>query len=295
LTGTSLLAVPNVSEGRDTDTITQIVQAVRSSPNVHLLDVHSDRDHQRSVFTVAAGPGHLAPAVVRAAHEAVARINLAEHAGAHPRIGALDIAPIVYLDERDAGPGCAEALVLADRLGDEVQLPVFLYGVLGAGRTRAEVRRGGPEELARRLSAGEIRPDFGPPRLHPSAGAVLVGARPPLVAFNVELAPPANLQDARAIAADIRQGGSAGMPGLRALGLWLGERDVAQVSMNVEDHRALPLAAIVAAIADRATPTRAELVGLAPRSALEGFPADLPLASSGTIEDALASARRHCD
>ncbi len=120
---------------------------------------------------------------------------------------------------------------------------------------------------------------------------MLVGARPPLVAFNVELAPPATLEDARAIAAEIREGGPAGFPGLRALGVWLDERGVAQVSMNVEDHLAVPLATVVAAIAKRSAPAGAELVGLAPRAALEGFPADLPFRGSGAIEDALATAK----
>jgi glutamate formiminotransferase len=295
LTCVTLLAVPNVSEGRDPQAVAQIAQAVKVNPGVQLLDVHSDPDHQRSVLTIAGGPGHLAPAIVRVAHAALATINLAEHAGVHPRIGALDVAPVVYVDDEDAGAACAEALVVADRLGEELGLPVFLYGVLGGGRTRTEIRRGGPDELARRLQVGELRPDFGPPQLHPSAGAVLVGARPPLVAFNVELAPPATLADARAIAADIRQGGPSGLSGVRALGLWLSNRGVAQVSMNVEDYRAAPLATIVAAIATRAAPARAELVGLAPQAALEGFPADLPFASSGTIEDALASGRSDCD
>ena len=289
MTAATLLAVPNVSEGRDPDVIAQVARAVVQSPGVRLLDVHSDRDHQRSVYTVSGSPGTLAEAVVNAAAEAVVSIDLAQHAGVHPRIGALDIAPIVYLRDEDAGAACAEALVLADRLGQELGLPVFLYGVLGGGRTRAEIRRGGPAELARRLAIGQLRPDFGPPRLHASAGGVLVGARPPLVAFNVELAPPATLEDARAIAADIRQGGPAGIPGLRALGVWLGERGVAQVSMNVEDHLAAPLATVVAAIAKRAVPAAAELVGLAPRAALEGFPTGLPFRSSGAIEDALAA------
>jgi glutamate formiminotransferase / 5-formyltetrahydrofolate cyclo-ligase len=290
LTATTLLAVPNVSEGRDSNAIARIARAVSRSPGVRLLDVHSDRDHERSVYTVSGSPGTLAEAVVNAGAEAVAGVDLASHAGAHPRIGALDIAPIVYLRDEDAGTACAEALVLGDRLGDELDLPVFLYGALGGGRTRAEIRRGGPEELARRLATGELRPDFGPPELHPSAGGVLVGARPPLVAFNVELAPPATVEDARAIAAEIREGGRAGLPGLRALGLWLGERGVAQVSMNVEDYLAVPLAAVVAAIAERAVPAGAELVGLAPRAALEGFPAELPFRGSGSIEDALAAA-----
>ncbi len=287
---TTLLAVPNVSEGRDPDAIARIAQAVTQSPGVRLLDVHSDRDHQRSVYTVSGSPGTLADAVVNAGAEALASIDLAKHAGGHPRIGALDIAPIVYLRDQDVGAASAEALVLADRLGDELELPVFLYGALGGGRTRAEIRRGGLEELARRLATGELHPDFGPARLHPFAGGVLVGARSPLVAFNVQLAPPATLEDARAIAADIREGGSTGFPGLRALGVWLGERGVAQVSMNVEDYLSAPLAAVVEAIAKRAALTGAELVGLAPRAALEGFPADLPFDSSGAIEDALAAA-----
>jgi glutamate formiminotransferase / 5-formyltetrahydrofolate cyclo-ligase len=291
LTAATLLAVPNVSEGRDQDTITRIARAIAQSPGVCLLDVHSDRDHQRSVYTASGSPGTLANAIVGGGAEILARVDLTSHVGAHPRIGALDVAPIVHLGEEDAGAACAEALVLADRLGDELELPVFLYGVLAGGRTRADIRRGGPEALARRLATGELRPDFGPSRLHPSGGGVLVAARPPLVAFNVELAPPATLEDARAIAADIREGGPAGLPGLRALGVWLGERKVAQVSINVEDYLAAPLATVVAAIAKRAAPARAELVGLAPRAALEGFPADLPFRSSGAIEDVLAAAK----
>lgn len=269
--------------------IRRIGEAFGDAPGVRLLDVHSDPDHQRSVFTLAGGPGTLVEAVLSGAREAIGRIDLSEHAGVHPRIGVLDIAPIVHLDERTAGAACAEALVVADRLGEELRLPVFLYGVLGGGRTRAEVRRGGGEELARRLAADELRPDFGPAEPHPTAGAVLVGARPLLVAFNVELASPAGHDDARRVAAAIREGGTAGLPGVRALGLWLDGRGVAQVSMNIEDHRAVPLAAVVDAISRHAVPARAELVGLAPRAALEGFPAELPLSSAGTIEDALGA------
>jgi glutamate formiminotransferase/glutamate formiminotransferase/formiminotetrahydrofolate cyclodeaminase len=290
LTASTLLAVPNVSEGREEEAIRRIGEAF-SGPGVRLLDVHSDRDHQRSVFTLCGAPGTLAPAIVNGAKEAIARIDLARHVGVHPRIGALDIAPIVHVEQESVGAACAEALVLGDRLGDELELPVFLYGALGGGRTRAEVRRGGSEELARRMAAGELRPDFGPAQPHPTAGAVLVGARPPLVAFNVELSPPATLEDARSIAAAIREGGADGLPGLRALGLWLDERGVAQVSLNVEDHLAVPLSAVVGAISRYATPARAELVGLAPRAALEGFPPDLPLDRARTIEDALAAAQ----
>jgi glutamate formiminotransferase/glutamate formiminotransferase/formiminotetrahydrofolate cyclodeaminase len=198
------------------------------------------------------------------------------------------VAPIVYLDPADRGAACAEALVLGDLLGEGLELPVFLYGELAQGRTRADLRRGGPANLGRRIDSGELRPDFGPRKLHPTAGAVLVGARPPLVAFNVELAPPATLEDARAIATAIREGGPEGLESLRAIGLWLSARDVAQVSTNVEDHRTTPLANVVAAIARHATPSRAELVGLAPRAAFDGFPVGLTVANRRTVEDALA-------
>ncbi|MBV9473373.1 MAG: hypothetical protein JO206_10425 [Solirubrobacterales bacterium] len=283
----TLLAVPNVSEGRDSSVIESVAGALRS--HARLLDVHSDRDHHRSVFTLAGPPGQLAEAVVRGAEQALASIDITAHQGVHPRIGAIDVAPVVYLDQRARGTACAEALVLADLLGAELGLPVFLYGALAGGRTRAQLRRGGPRELRRRIAAGELAPDFGPRELHPTGGAVLVAARAPLIAFNVELAAPATLEDARAIAASIREGGEHGLTGLRAIGLWLSHRGVAQVSMNVEDHGATPLAAVVSAISRYGTPAEAELVGLAPRAAFDGFPADLPVRGLRTIEDALGA------
>jgi glutamate formiminotransferase len=138
------------------------------------------------------------------------------------------------------------------------------------------------------MGRGALAPDFGPLRLHPTAGAALVAARPPLIAFNVELAPPARLDDARAIAARIREGGADGLPSVRALGIWLEDRATAQVSTNVEDYRATPLAALVQAISRHATPIAAELVGLAPRAAFDGFPPELPVANRRYIEDAIA-------
>jgi glutamate formiminotransferase / 5-formyltetrahydrofolate cyclo-ligase len=279
-----LLAIPNVSEGRDRTAVDAIAEAF----DARLLDVHLDPDHHRSVFTLAGEPGCLAGAVLSGAAEAVRRVDINRHVGIHPRIGAIDVAPIVYLDPAHRGAACAEALVLGDLLGHELELPVFLYGELAAGRTRAELRRGGPARLAERIEAGELRPEFGPRRLHPTAGAVLVAARPPLVAFNVELAAPATLEDARAIAALIREGGPEGLESVRAIGLWLDARGVAQVSTNVEDHRAVPLARVVEAVARHATPLGAELVGLAPRAAFDGFPEDLPVVNRRTVEDALA-------
>ena len=282
---TTLLAIPNVSEGRDQ----KAIEAIGAAFDARLLGIHSDPDHHRSVFTLAGAPGALAGAVLHGAAEAVRRIDVVNrHEGIHPRVGAIDVAPIVYLDPGDRGAAGAEALVLGDLLGSELDLPVFMYGELAQGRTRAELRRGGPANLARRIDTGELRPDFGPRRLHPSAGAVLVAARPPLIAFNVELAAPATVEDAKGIAARIREGGSEGLEGVRAIGLWLDARGVAQVSTNVEDHRAVPLARVVEAIARHAAPSGAELVGLAPAAAFEGFPEELPVANRRTVEDALA-------
>lgn len=279
----ALLAYPNVSEGRDQTTIAAVAAAFGDG----LLDVHSDPDHHRSAYTLAGEPGALADAVVRGAAEAVRRIQIDTHDGIHPRVGAIDVAPIIHINSGDRGAACAEALVLADRLGAELGLPVFLYGVLAGGRSRAQLRRGGPAELARRIAAGELAPNFGPDALHPTAGAVLVGARPPLIAFNVELGPAATLDDARAIAAKIREGGEEGLPGVRAIGLWLEHLGLAQVSTNVEDHRRASPAAVVAAVARHAPVAGAELVGLAPRAAFEDFPDDVALRGYETIEDAL--------
>ena len=156
-------------------------------------------------------------------------------------------------------------------LGTDLQLPVFLYGLLANGRTRAELRRGGPTELQRRIDAGELTPDFGPPNLHPTAGAVLVAAR--------RRSWPSTSSSSRRrrstpprIAARIREGGDEGLPGLRAIGLWLAQTNLAQVSTNVEDHRATPLRAVVEAVARHAKVEEAELVGLAPKAAFVQSP-----------------------
>lgn len=206
-----------------------------------------------------------------------------------PRVGTIDVAPIVYLEDADRGAACAEALVLADLLGQQLELPVFLYGDLAGGRTRAELRRGGPAVLNERVAAGELAPDFGPARLDDRAGAVLVAARAPLVAFNVELAPPATLIDAQRIAARLREGGSEGLPGVRAIGLWLQQSGVAQVSTNVEEHRRTPLAQVVAAVQRHAQVSQAELVGLAPRMAFDGFPREIPVRGKQILEDVLSN------
>jgi glutamate formiminotransferase len=279
----TLLAVPNVSEGRRPSVIDAIANAFGDG----LLDVHSDTDHHRTVFTAAGRPGTLADTVLSAARVAIERIDLTAHEGIHPRIGVVDIAPIVFLEPADRGAAQAEALVLGDGLSDELGLPVFLYGDLGRGRTRAELRRGGPDELARRMAAGELTPDFGPRAFDPHRGAVLLAARPPLVAFNLELAPPAALADAQRIAAEIRATADGGLPGVRAIGLMLEAGGLIQVSTNLEDHQATSPAELLAAVERRAPVAAAELVGLAPEAAFDGWPERIPVRNRRTIEQRL--------
>lgn len=262
-----LESVPNFSEGRDRATIDAIGAALSS--RARLLDVHTDPDHNRSVFTVVGENAALVDALVEAVACARDRIDLGLHEGAHPRIGAADVVPIVPLRPEHMERAKAAALQLAGRIG-ELALPVFLYGELAPGRGPAFFRSGGTEELAARLARGEVEPDFGPGDLHPTAGGVIVGARRPLIAFNVDLR-GATLEDARAIASAIRER-DGGFPGVRALGLELPSSGRVQVSMNVEDWEAAMLHEIVARVESEAAALgaavdRAELVGLMPAGA----------------------------
>lgn len=173
-----LIAVPNVSEGADPAVLDAITSAFTENADARVLGVHSDADHGRTVFTLAGAPGRLARALGRGAATAARHIDLSAHAGVHPHVGALDVAPVVFLTPAQRPAALAEALAAAAEIA-EVGLPVLLYGSLAQGRTRAELRRGGVTELARRVAAGELAPDFGPPRVDPRRGAVLVAARPP--------------------------------------------------------------------------------------------------------------------
>jgi glutamate formiminotransferase / 5-formyltetrahydrofolate cyclo-ligase len=278
----TLLAVPNVSEGRDADALGTIGAAFAAG-GARLLHESADPDHHRAVFTLAGEPGRLADAVASGAVAAAERIDVSRHRGEHPRVGAIDVAPIVYLDAADRGAACAEALILADLLG-QAGLAVLLYGELAGGRTRASLRRGGPETLAQRLAAGELETDAGPRDAHPTAGVVLVAARPPLAAFNLELAPGTTLETARAIAARIREGGEEGLPGVRALGLALERAGVVQVSTNVEDLSRVRPADVLAAVSRHAPVARAELIAPAPRAAWEGWPSGVRLDSPPPLE-----------
>ncbi len=274
----SLLAAPNVSEGRDAAAVEAVAAAFAAGDATRLLDVHHDADHHRAVITLAGSPGSLADALAAGAAEAVRRVDIGDGRGQHPHVGAVDVVPVVYLSPELRGAACAEALVAAEEIG-RLGVPVFLYGELAGAEqraaTRAQLRRGGVTALAERMRSGELTPDFGPPAPHPTAGATLVGARPPLVAFNLELAPPATLADARRIAAAVREGGAEGLPGVRAIGVALGHGP--QVSFNVERPVEVPLREVVAAVRRHAPVARAELVGLAPAAALAGFPGDVPV------------------
>ncbi|HEY7632080.1 MAG TPA: glutamate formimidoyltransferase [Thermoleophilaceae bacterium] len=270
-----LLTVPNVSEGTDAETIDAIGRAFAPAT---LLDLHTDPDHGRSVYSLAARHDELADALLSGARAAAARIDLRRHRGVHPHVGAIDVAPVVYLDDATREAARAEALTVGARIGEELEIPVFLYGDLAttdAQRERADIRRGGPAALTERMAAGELQPDYGPDHPHETAGAVLVTARPPLIAFNLDLDTD-DLELARRIAARLRESGG-GLPGVRAIGLYLPARERAQVSFNVHDHRAVPLRVLVEEVRSEAPVAEAELVGLAPKAAFEGFPDDLSI------------------
>jgi glutamate formiminotransferase len=261
-----LESVPNFSEGRDRTTIDAIGSALAGSARV--LDLHTDADHNRSVFTVVGSDQELADALLAGIAVAVERIDLRGHAGAHPRVGAADVVPIVPLEPGDMERARQLAVVVGSRIGVELDLPVFVYAPPDRGP--AFYRRGGPARLQERIDAGDVTVDFGPDRLHESAGGVILGARAPLIAFNVNL--HGTLDAAREIAAVVRERGG-GFPGVRALGLDLPSSGLVQVSMNVEDWQASPLTEIVARIAAEAEARGAslagsELVGLLPAGAL---------------------------
>lgn len=263
-----LESVPNFSEGRDRETIEAIGEGL--SRGARLLDVHADADHNRSVFTVVGEDTALVEALLAGIAVARERIDLRRHEGAHPRIGAADVVPLVPLRADDMERARSAALDLGRRIGVELRLPVFLYGELAPGRGPAFFRRGGVEELGRRLASREIAADFGPRELDPAAGGVIVGARRPLIAFNMDLQ-GGSVEDAREIASVVRER-DGGFPGVRALGLDLPRSGRVQVSMNVEDWEAAALHEIVARIEAEAAArdveiAGAELVGLMPAGA----------------------------
>jgi glutamate formiminotransferase/glutamate formiminotransferase/formiminotetrahydrofolate cyclodeaminase len=246
-----------------------------------VLDRHSDRDHHRTVFTLAGERRPLGEALVAAAEEALAQIDMTHHRGLHPCVGALDVCPLVWVRREDQETARRGALAVAEAIG-ALGIPVFLYGELATSeerRERAFFRDAGLAELGQRMADADLAADHGPAVPHPTAGVTLVTARPPLAAFNVELDTPDALV-AQRVAAGLREAGG-GLAGVRAIGLAL-ESGRAQVSTNVHDPIAVPLAAVVdrvreLAAREGARAVEAELVGLIPERALYGYPTDLPM------------------
>jgi glutamate formiminotransferase len=276
---TQLLAVPNVSEGRDAGRIASLRSAF--SRGATLLDAHSDADHDRTVLTLAAEGPALLDALLAGAEQAVETLDMTGYAGLHPAIGALDVCPVVWADPNSRAAARTLAVELAEQVGG-LGVPAFLYGELASRPEHAErayFRNGGLAELWLRMEAGELRPDFGPGLPHRRAGATLVTARAPLAAFNVELDSD-DREVAGAVAAGLRESGG-GPPGVRAIGLLLSSGR-AQVSTNVHDPLAVPLAEVLERVRSLAAPlgarpVEAEIVGLVPAAALAGFPGDVPL------------------
>jgi len=277
-----------------------VIDELRNSlgSRVALLDEHSDPVHNRTVFTLAGDEASLLPALIRLADLTVGLIDITRQVGAHPRIGSLDVCPIVWHHESLRPRAVDLARAVAERLG-ALALPVFLYGELAGSperRERAHFRRGGHVELTRRMREGDLTPDYGPGVPHPTGGGVLVTARSPLAAFNLELAPGTTIVDGTAIAAGLRESGG-GPPGVRAIAIELGPGRI-QISTNVHDPVTMPLAEVVALTArlgepHGTRPVAAELVGLVPEAALAGWPAELELAGGDphgqTIEARLAA------
>jgi glutamate formiminotransferase / 5-formyltetrahydrofolate cyclo-ligase len=276
---TPLLAVPNVSVGCDADRIAGLESAF--SRGATLLDRHSDADHERTVFTLAAGSAPLRDALLAGAEQAIETIDMSGYGGLHPAVGALDVCPVVWLTAEGRVAARTEAIEVAAQIGG-LGVPVFLYGELASRPEhgeRAYFRNGGLAELWLRMEGGELRPDFGPNLPHRTAGATLVTARPPLAAFNLEL-DSGDVELARAVAAGLRESGG-GLSGVRAVGLALSSGRT-QVSTNVHDPIAVPLAKVVERVQELAAPlgarpVEAEVVGLVPRAALAEFPADLAI------------------
>ena len=286
--------MPNVSEGRRTEVVSAIGAAF--GRNALLLDTHSDADHNRSVFTLAAEEHDLLESLLAGIAAAVERIDLREHVGVHPRVGAVDVVPVVPFALESMERAKSASRVLAARVGEELRLPVFLYGEVGEGRRPAYFRRGGLDELRRRVDAAELVPDEGPREIDPRSGAVLVGARHALVAYNLDLTTD-DVRIAQAVAASVRES-SGGMRGVQAIGLRLPGSGRTQVSMNVIDVDAAPLHEVVEWV-QREAPVHGvsvsggELVGLVPErvvAAAASAGAELPgVDASQVLETVLRS------
>ena len=268
-----LECVPNVSEGRRLDVVARLAGAAAAAPGVRLLDVSSDPDHNRSVLTLAGEAAGLQAALLSLYEAALAEIDLTRHQGVHPRVGAVDVVPFVPLGDTPMAAAVAAAERLAPEVARRFGLPVYLYECAARRPERtalADIRRGGFEGFAAKLADPAWAPDFGPPRVHPTAGVTVIGARFFLIAFNAVLETP-NVAVARAVARKVRES-SGGLPAVRAMGVYLASRGRAQVSMNLVDYRRTSVFCALARVSREADAlgTRvieSEVIGLMPEEA----------------------------
>jgi glutamate formiminotransferase / 5-formyltetrahydrofolate cyclo-ligase len=282
--------IPNVSEGRRPEIIAAMAAAIRAVPGVRLLDHSSDPSHNRSVFTLVGDAGGVQAAVLALFERAAADIDLRTHRGEHPRLGAVDVVPLVPIE----GVTMADCVALAKKVGADVaarfQIPVYLYEEASSNPARKnleDIRRGEFEGLAAKMSAPAWAPDFGPAAPHPTAGAAVIGARMPLIAYNINLATN-RLDVARKIAAAIRHS-SGGFRFVKAMGIMLEDRGIVQVSMNLTNYEKTPIFRVFETVKREAERygvaiLESEIVGLVPSAALnaaaefylqiEGFKAD---------------------
>ena len=288
--------VPNLSDGRRRDVVERIVAAIRHVDGTRILDVSSDASHNRSVITMAGTAPSLRSAVLTLYEHAIAAIDMRTQTGAHPRLGAVDVVPFIPVEGVTMSECVTLARDTAAAVASRFQIPVFLYedaATLPARRNLAEIRRGEFEGLAAKLASPEWTPDFGPGQPHPSAGATVIGARRPLIAFNVNLS-SSRLGIAKAIAMAVRQS-SGGLPFVKALGIPLTDRNIVQVSMNLTDYEETSVSRAFAAVKAEAARhgveiLESELVGLVPAAALAGVsPVDLQL--TGFTDDQILEKR----
>jgi glutamate formiminotransferase / 5-formyltetrahydrofolate cyclo-ligase len=291
-------SVPNVSEGRRLDTVARLANAISAVPDVHLLDQTSDSSHNRSVFTLAGPAGAVSNALERLVSAAIDEIDMNEHSGEHPRIGAVDVIPFVPLGDTTMDDAVEIARNFGKRLAERFDLPVYLYAEAATRGERAklaDVRRGQYEGLKSEISQRGREPDFGPSRMHPTAGAVAVGARPFLIAYNINLESP-DKDLAIRIARRIRESGG-GLPKVQANGFFIEELGRAQVSMNVLDFRTTPLWRVwetvrAEAAEDGIELAESELIGLAPLAAFLDVADHADEPTDAPIDDRLAVAAR---
>ena len=267
-------SVPNVSEGRRREVVEALAEAIRSTPGVQLLDYSCDRSHNRSVFTVVGAAAPLKDAIVALYTHAVELIDLRQHSGQHPRVGAIDVVPFVPLEGATTEECVALARDLAATVGDRFGIPVYLYedaATRPSRRNLEEIRRGEFEGLAQKMRHADWHPDFGPAMPHPSAGVSVIGARRLLIAYNINLETD-DLEVAQQIAAVVRAS-SGGLPFVKALGIRLDDPGRVQVSMNLTNYHATPIFRLFDPVAREAARLGvaihdSEIVGLVPAAVL---------------------------